>query len=156
MANVTAWGQYSPLIKGMIARFKSNEGGVFRSKLLDKAFIEHKTTKNCVADINGYVSNMISNSHNTELSIDDLLTIKDLISENVKLPKFDDYDLTNGLGITIHDTYSTSIYIDYIDVSKGEYKAQLTFKIQDHFGLDVGDVNGKWFEYFTWFVRPCK
>lgn len=151
MANVTAWGQYSPLIKAMIARFKSNEGGVFRDNLLDKAFIEHKTTKNCVADINGYVSKRISDSPNTALSIDDLLTIKDLISENVKLPKFDNYDLTNGLGITIHDTYSTRIYIDYIDVFNGEYVAQLTFKIQDHFGLDVGDVNGKWFEYFTWF-----
>ncbi|EAZ7462422.1 DUF3289 family protein, partial [Salmonella enterica] len=26
-----------------------------------------------------------------------------------------------------------------------------SFRIQDHFGLDIADVNGKWFEYSQWF-----
>lgn len=151
MANVTAWGEYSPLIKAMIARFESKEGGVFRNNLLDKAFIGHKTTLDCIRKIKGFITRELSSNSYSNLSLDGINSIEKDISRHVKLPKFDDYDFTNGLGITIHDTYSTKIYIDYVDVFNGEYVSQLTFEIQDHFGLDVGDVNGKWFEYSSWF-----
>lgn len=75
------------------------------------------------------------------------------------MPKFTDLDWFNGLGITIHDTYSTKIYLDDFEVMETEtrglrrksFKARLTFKIQDHFGLDIGDVNGKVFELSSWF-----
>ncbi|MEN4930061.1 DUF3289 family protein [Erwinia billingiae] len=151
MAFVTAWGEYSSLIKAMIVRFRSKEGGVFRSELLDKAFIKHKTTKDCVADIGRYIDEFLVKNNGEGLSITELRSIKDSISESVRLPKFNNYDFTNGLGITIHDTYATMIYLDYVDISNGRYYLQLTFKIQDHFGLDLGDVNGKWFEYSPWF-----
>ncbi len=151
MANITAWGKYSPLIKAMIAKFKRSEGGVFRDKLLNQAFMEHKTTLNCVEQINYLLSKRLGLNEGGGLSFSDIDAIERDISSNVKLPKFDDYDLTNGLGIIVHDTFSTKIYIDYVSVLNGRYEAHLTFEIQDHFGLDVGDVNGKWFEYITWF-----
>ncbi len=68
-------------------------------------------------------------------------------------------DWFNGLGITIHETDSTKIYLDDFDVMETEtrglrrksFKARLTFKVQDHFGLDIGDVNRKVFELSSWF-----
>ncbi|ECC7020882.1 TPA: DUF3289 family protein, partial [Salmonella enterica subsp. arizonae] len=155
MARWTAWkGEYPPLIQIMIERFKNNEGGVLRHDLLNKAFLEHSTTIECVRRIKEFLSNLLYNNGFRSLSIDDLqqlaLKIRDP-KDGVKLPKFDDYDWFNGLGITIHDTYATKIYLDYIDIKDNSFEASLNFRIQDHFGLDVADVNGKWFEYSQWF-----
>lgn len=155
MAKLTAWwGEYPPLIQIMLERFKSNEGGVLRHNLLNKAFLEHSTTVECVRRIKEFISNLLSNNGFRSLSIDDLqqlaLNIIDP-KDGVKLPKFDNYDWINGLGVTIHDTYSTQIYLDYIDIKDNCFEAGLSFKIQDHFGLDISDVNGKWFEYMPWF-----
>ncbi|EAW8702153.1 DUF3289 family protein [Salmonella enterica] len=155
MARWTAWkGEYPPLIQIMIERFKNNEGGVLRHDLLNKAFLEHSTTIECVRRIKEFLSNLLYNNGFRSLSIDDLqqlaLKIRDP-KDGVKLPKFDDYDWFNGLGITIHDTYATKIYLDYIDIKDNSFEASLSFRIQDHFGLDVADVNGKWFEYSQWF-----
>ncbi|MBA3116065.1 DUF3289 family protein [Salmonella enterica] len=155
MARWTAWkGEYPPLIQIMIERFKNNEGGVLRHDLLNKAFLEHSTTIECVRRIKEFLSNLLYNNGFRSLSIDDLqqlaLKIRDS-KDGVKLPKFDDYDWFNGLGITIHDTYATKIYLDYIDIKDNSFEASLSFRIQDHFGLDVADVNGKWFEYSQWF-----
>ncbi|EHN3484718.1 DUF3289 family protein [Salmonella enterica] len=154
-ARWTAWkGEYPPLIQIMIERFKNNEGGVLRHDLLNKAFLEHSTTIECVRRIKEFLSNLLYNNGFRSLSIDDLqqlaLKIRDP-KDGVKLPKFDDYDWFNGLGITIHDTYATKIYLDYIDIKDNSFEASLSFRIQDHFGLDVADVNGKWFEYSQWF-----
>lgn len=155
MAKWTAWkGEYPPLIQIMIERFKNNEGGVLRHDLLNKAFLELSTTIECVRRIKEFLSNLLYNNGFRSLSIDDLqqlaLKIRDP-KDGVKLPKFDDYDWFNGLGITIHDTYATKIYLDYIDIKDNSFEASLSFKIQDHFGLDIADVNGKWFEYSQWF-----
>ncbi|ELL5151308.1 DUF3289 family protein [Salmonella enterica] len=155
MARWTAWkGEYPPLIQIMIERFKNNEGGVLRHDLLNKAFLEHSTTIECVRRIKEFLSNLLYNNGFRSLSIDDLqqlaLKIRDP-KDGVKLPKFDDYDWFNGVGITIHDTYATKIYLDYIDIKDNSFEASLSFRIQDHFGLDVADVNGKWFEYSQWF-----
>jgi uncharacterized protein (TIGR03034 family) len=154
MARWTAWGEYSPLIQIMIEKFKKNEGGILRHELLNKAFLEHSTTTECVRRIKEFVSNLLSNNDFCLLSIDDLQKLSLMIrdpKDGVKLPKFDNYDWFNGLGITIHDTYATKIYLDYIDIKNNSFEAGLSFKIQDHFGLDVADVNGKWFEYSHWF-----
>lgn len=154
MAKWTAWGEYSPLIKIMIEKFKKDDGGILRHNLLNKAFLGHKTTIDCVNKIKGFLFNLLSNNDFCSLSIDDLqklsLKIRDP-KDGIKLPKFDNYDWFNGLGITIHDTYATKIYLDYIDIKDNGFEASLSFKIQDHFGLDVADVNGKWFEYSPWF-----
>ncbi|EOW6772976.1 DUF3289 family protein [Cronobacter muytjensii] len=147
----TAWGKYSDLIKIMLKKFKANEGGVLKHNLLNKAFSEHVTTVECVNKIKGFIQLLLADNDYKSFSINDLNVLNEKIKNNVKLPKFDNYDWFNGLGITIHDTYSSRIYLDYIDVSDGKFKAQISFQIQDHFGLDVADVNGKGFENLSWF-----
>ena len=147
----TAWGEYSSLINIMLKKFKANEGGVLKHNLLNKAFSEHVTTVECVNKIKGFIKSLLDDNGYMSLSVNDLNVLNEKIRNGVKLPKFDSYDWFNGLGITIHDTYSTQIYLDYIDVSDGKFKAEISFQIQDHFGLDVADVNGKWFEDSPWF-----
>ncbi|EEH8832056.1 DUF3289 family protein [Salmonella enterica] len=152
MAKWTAWkGEYPPLIQIMIERFKNNEGGVLKHNLLNKAFSEHVTTVECVNKIKEFIRLLLADNGYKSFSINDLNVLNEKIRNNVKLPKFDNYDWFNGLGIAIHDTYSTQIYLDYIDVSDSKFKAEISFQIQDRFGLDVADVNGKGFENLPWF-----
>lgn len=132
MAEWTAWGKYSPLINIMIEKFKKDDGGILRHNLLNKAFLGHTTTIDCVNKIKGFLSDLLSNNDFCSLSIDDLqklnLKIRDP-KDGIKLPKFDNYDWFNGLGITIHDTYATKIYLDYIDIKDNGFEASLSFKI---------------------------
>ncbi|WMU44635.1 DUF3289 family protein [Enterobacter bugandensis] len=158
MAFWTAWGEYAPLIQIMIKKFRKNEGGIFRHELLNKAFLDHKTTKECVIEINTIISETLDDNDFSRLSIDNLSDINNKITARITLPKFNDWDWFNGLGITIHDTYSTKIYLDYMDIDvpsdtygPRRYRAGLRFQIQDHFGLDVPDLNGKGFENIPWF-----
>lgn len=159
MAYWTAWGENAPLIRIMLEKFRKNEGGVLRHELLDKAFLEHKTTKECVAAIKKIISDILYDNGYNSFSLEDLGELSLRISKEVKLPKFDDWDWFNGLGITIHDTYSTKICLGDFETMetkvnnfhRKKFKARLIFKIQDHFGLDVDDVNGKGFEDSPWF-----
>lgn len=159
MAYWTAWGEYAPLIQIMLEKFRKNEGGVLRHDLLNKAFLEHKTTKECVAHIKTFINELLSDNEFSHLSQKKLIELRTKIGRNVTLPKFTDIDWFNGLGITIHDTYSTKILLDELDIldhdannfHRKKFRAHLTFQIQDHFGLDIGDVNGKFFELTTWF-----
>lgn len=159
MAFWTAWGEYAPLIRIMLEKFRKNEGGVLRHELLNKAFLEHGTTTECVDTIKQIVRETLYDNEFNRLSPDDLDDISAKITSRVTLPKFNKIDWFNGLGIAIHDTYSTNIYLDNFEIMEDgngrfrrkNFKARLTFQIQDHFGLDIGDVNGKFFELTSWF-----
>lgn len=159
MAFWTASGEYAPLIQIMLEKFRKNEGGIMQHELLNKAFLEHKTTKECVEVIRKIIDELLINNQCNQLSENDLVELRAKIGRNVTLPKFTDLDWFNGLGITIHDTYSTKIYLDDFKIIEIEtrglrrknFKARLTFQIQDHFGLDIADVNGKIFELSSWF-----
>ncbi|MEI8631320.1 DUF3289 family protein [Vibrio sp. PP-XX7] len=72
------------------------------------------------------------------------------------LPKFNDFDWFDGLGIAIHDIYAVRVYAQKLEYKGDQIRGKLSFEIQDHFGLDKGDVNGKGFEYInifrSWFL----
>lgn len=151
MAFVTAWGEYSELINLMVDRFLKGEGGIFRHELLNKAFAEHKTTNECINKIKQYIQQQLSQSGMSFISHDDIIAISNNIRREVKLPKFDNYDWFNGLGITVHDTYATKIYLDELNLLNGKFYGVINFQIQDHFGLNKDDIGGKVFKYFEWF-----
>lgn len=159
MAFWTASGEYATLIQIMLEKFRKNEGGIMQHELLNKAFLEHKTTKKCVEVIRKLIDDLLLKNQCNQLSENDLIELREKIGRNVTLPKFTDWDWFNGLGITIHDTYSTKIYLDDFEIIETEtrgirrssFKARLIFQIQDHFGLDIADMNGKIFELSSWF-----
>lgn len=158
MAFWTAWGEYAPLIRIMLEKFRKNEGGILRHELLNKAFLEHSNTKECVTKIRGFIIKRLHSNNFCSLSKSALKAINNDI-KGIRLPKFTDIDWFNGLGISIHDTFSTRIYIDnfIIDekesggISRKKFQVRLTFQIQDHFGLDISDMNCILFENISWF-----
>ena len=57
------------------------------------------------------------------------------------LPKFTQtIDTINGMGLSTHDTWSTHIILNRLEIIGDEYHAKIHFKIQDHFGLDDSDI----------------
>jgi uncharacterized protein (TIGR03034 family) len=57
------------------------------------------------------------------------------------LPMFDRWiDRTNGLVVSVHDTWATHITLESLEVTGNRYRAQVHYRIQDHFGLDNADV----------------
>jgi len=69
-----------------------------------------------------------------------------------KLPKFDRVqDNLNGMGITVHDTWATHITIKSLQIDEDSYRAVVHYKVQDHFGLDNGDISKFKFNSFRFF-----
>lgn len=148
-------GDYKVVVKEMLDRFRANIGGIYKHKLIDQACAEHKTTREAFDNIKGILSDALSVNKGM-LDKTDLITIENDIKTKVKLPKFDDYDWLNGLGITIHDTWSTHIILETLEVNGNNFKAKIRFRIQDHFGLDTGDIKPLKFNqqaiFAHWFV----
>ena len=151
---VVAWGEYAPVVRDMIAKFESNTGGIFRSELLNKAISEHKTTKRFSQDI----INVIRKNIDDKGRISPLLreSITNYVNKNTPLPKFNNYDWLNGLGAAVHDVYAVQVTLSNLEFKGEDIRGTLTYKIQDHFGLDRPDVDGKGFEnlmpYRSWFL----
>lgn len=79
----------------------------------------------------------------------------------IHLPHFDTpiVDWINGLGITVHGIWSLWVTIESLDIDlfNKTFHGVVSFKIQDHFGLNEDDVNGnKYFEllpsFRSWFI----
>lgn len=69
-----------------------------------------------------------------------------------KLPKFDRFkDSFNGMGITVHDTWATHITVKSLYIDGSHYRAEVHYKIQDHFGLDITDISKFKFNQFRFF-----
>ncbi|XLF25401.1 DUF3289 family protein [Klebsiella pneumoniae] len=65
-------------------------------------------------------------------------------------------DKTNGLVITVHDTWSTHITLESLEVTGDSYRAKVHYRVQDHFGLDDADILNPVFHqgriFRIWFV----
>jgi len=153
-----SWGKYSPIIKEMIERFESNTGDKYESNLLNEAMKEHSTTQKFVSDIKKFTSDYIF-SHDKQIGSDFTTESKNYLNKNSVLPKFNDFDWFNGLGIAVHDVYAVyavRVYAQKLEYKDKQIRGKLSFEIQDHFGLDKKDLNGKEFEYMnifrSWFL----
>ena len=83
-------------------------------------------------------------------------SITNYVNKNTPLPKFNNYDWLNGLGAAVHDVYAVQVTLSNLEFKGEDIRGTLTYKIQDHFGLDRPDVDGKGFEnlmpYRSWFL----
>ena len=153
-AEVAAWGEYAPVVREMIARFESNVGGTYKSELLDKAILEHKTTGKFSQDIINVIRGEVDERGVVISNLKDVVT--SYVNQNSILPKFNDNDWFNGLGAAVHDVYAVQVTLTKLEFKGKELRGTLSYKIQDHFGLDRPDVDGKGFEntitYRSWFL----
>lgn len=148
------YGVYSGLIVKMINHMQKNSGLPFRDYLLDRA-LEDQIRRDFSGGSN---LNRIAKglSDNIDWNANILLesSILDLNAEvrAGRTPKFTRFkDKFNGMGITVHDTYSTQITLNYLSIKKGEFEASLHYKVQDHFGLDKWDIMKSEYHTFRFF-----
>lgn len=136
-------GPYKDIIAEMIMHMQENSGAPYSSPLLDKALKEQilndRSEKSSLLGIDKALKSAISIEYGF-VPLVDKGKFKDEINKTI-LPKFDrKIDNTNGLVITVHDTWATHITLISLDVEGNSYHATVNYRIQDHFGLDNDDV----------------
>lgn len=137
------YGAYSELIVKMINHLQGNSGTVFRDYLLNKALKEQishdysnnstlKAIKSTLTRYTNWDENIFTESNRIVLTSE--------IGRCV-VPKFNRIkDHFNGMGITIHDIYSTKITLKSLSITDDGFEACINYKAQDHFGLDKSDI----------------
>ncbi|MCK7260794.1 DUF3289 family protein [Enterobacter asburiae] len=136
-------GPYKSIITEMITHMQENYGTPYSSPLLDQALKEqilnNHSDKSSLLKIKKAMKSAIDYEYGfIPLSKENVFYRE--ISEAI-LPKFDrKIDNTNGLVITVHDTWSTHITLVSLQVSGNSYRAMVHYRVQDHFGLDDDDV----------------
>ncbi len=136
-------GPYKSIITEMITHMQENYGTPYSSPLLDQALKEQilndHSDKSSLLKIKKAMKSAIDYEYGfIPLSKENVFYRE--ISEAI-LPKFDrKIDNTNGLVITVHDTWSTHITLVSLQVSGNSYRAMVHYWVQDHFGLDDDDV----------------
>ncbi|SHO58241.1 YPO3983 family protein [Vibrio quintilis] len=144
LANVYSFhGEYKHVIKQMITHMQKNTGQPFSSNLLDQALheqIEEDDSKNSSLEIIRSTLESYIDWENKSYPESDKQRIEEAIRDT-KLPRFDSWnDYTNGLVISVHDSWATHITLQSLEIKDSEFTAVIHYQVQDHFGLDDGDL----------------
>lgn len=148
-------GPYRYLINQMLRHFQRSTGTPFSDSQLNAAYSQKIQSNYDANNINFTIQETIgsfidykSRGFPQERLNDVTTAIKGSI-----LPKFDSFilDKINGMGITIHDVHATKIDIIGLEVGERGWKARVKFTGQDHFGLDINDIQKKKFRQFKFF-----
>ncbi|WP_315850882.1 YPO3983 family protein [Yersinia similis] len=152
--NFAFYGPYKHLIEKMINHMQSSKGTPFRDLSLDAALKEqilNDRTFNSTRLLLEKVFNKHIDWDNKYYPAAEKDRLTDAISSG-RLPKFDRFqDKFNGMGITVHDTWSSDITIKSLQIDNHRYRAIVHYKIQDHFGLDNDDIKNSKFNGFNFF-----
>lgn len=136
-------GPYKNIITEMIDHMQENTGTPYSSPLLDQALKEQILNDHSENSSLIRIERSLKTAVNYEYGFVPL-SKKGSLDDAVKggiLPKFDrKIDNTNGLVITVHDTWATHITLESLEVEGDCYRAKVHYHIQDHFGLDDTDV----------------
>ncbi|QCR35582.1 PAAR domain-containing protein [Nissabacter sp. SGAir0207] len=142
-------GPYKELITEMIDHMQENSGTPYSSPLLDRALKEQILNDRSEQSSLLSIKDALKDAINYEYGLIPLAKKGVLFNEegNFKtvssstLPKFDSLlDRTNGLVISVHDTWATHITLKSLEVEGNSYRARVHYQIQDHFGLDIADI----------------
>ena len=143
------WGEYKGIISEMISHMQDNSGRPYRNTLLDKALKEQILNDRTEQSSLLSIKRALSTAVNYEYGFIPLDKKDDLFDRNGNfkaisssiLPKFDRLiDRINGLVISVHDSWSTHITLESLDVLGDSFRAKIHYRIQDHFGLDNDDI----------------
>ncbi|QLO06948.1 DUF3289 family protein (plasmid) [Citrobacter freundii] len=158
-------GPYKNNITEMITHMQGNSGTPYSSPLLDRALKEQILNDQSEQSSLLLIQDILRSAINYEYGLIPLDKKDKLFDENSNfkdlskavLPKFDRLiDRTNGLVISVHDTWATHITLESLEVTGNSYRAKVHYRIQDHFGLDDTDVQNELFREFRifrlWFV----
>lgn len=142
-------GPYKNVITEMITHMQDNSGTPYSSPLLNRALKEQILNDHSEQSSLLLIRDILTPAINYEYGFipldkkDKLFDVKGNFKDlsAAVLPKFDHLiDRTNGLVITVHDTWSTHITLESLEVEGESFRAKVHYNIQDHFGLDDDDM----------------
>lgn len=149
------WGKYTHIVTRLFTHMQYKQGQDFNDACLNQAYKQMIEEDNTPGNAKAAIREVLNRFTDWQYG----LTAKDFQSDlsDAHLPKFDRMiDRINGLGISVHDVNSTQITLESITFRENSYTAVLQYKGQDHFGLDVADIQKFKFKYWQifrmWFV----
>jgi len=143
-------GEYQSLIGKLIDHMQYGQGDRFFDPMLDAALENHSSMESSLQKIRESLTGYI-NWNKGYLPQYRASVITDSL-RNSFLPKFNNLmDRINGLGISVHDTWATHITLESLEINGPRYRAQVHYRIQDHFGLDDSDITDLFFRQFRIF-----
>lgn len=147
-------GAYKDVITGMIDHMQENTGTPYSNPLLDRALKEQILNDHSSDSSLLGINKALKSAINTEYGFIPLVDegkFKDEIRKTI-LPMFDrPIDRTNGLVVTVHDTWATHITLESLEVNGDSYRAKVHYRVQDHFGLNDDDVQDAFYHQFRIF-----
>ncbi|MBS0969577.1 PAAR domain-containing protein [Nissabacter archeti] len=153
------YGDYQGLIRKMITHMQYHHGQPFSDPLLDKALeaqiLGDMSETSSLNLIKGAIQENIDWSNNN-YPLKSKEKLYDSVLKSV-LPKFNKLtDRTNGLVISVHDTWATHITLTSLEVTDDSFQATIHYRVQDHFGLDDQDISHPIYHKFRifriWFL----
>lgn len=151
----TCIGPYRHIFQRMLTHFQHSGGLPFNDFQLNAAYTQqilkdnsNNSTRMAIQqELNDHI-NYAERGYPQER----LPELKKIINSRI-LPKFDSVllDKINGLAISVHDVYATRIDIVELEVGHNDWRAQVKYYAQDHFGLDKEDIRKQKFNQFQFF-----
>ena len=175
MEESMVWGELNTVLDQMIAKFKSNTGGIFENTLLTKSIKNNPSTQRYCMYMENYIAEKIKQETlkniwsvedkkldfeekdyvNSERRRKDKIKGNDIIDDKSKLtvpftrPSFsykNNNNLLEGRTLALNDIWATEVILKELK-NKGEnYTAKYQVILWDHFGLDIPDMQ-KFFYY---------
>ncbi|HFF9836169.1 DUF3289 family protein [Serratia ureilytica] len=148
-------GVYQGLIVKLFNHMQGNNGTDFQDVQMDLAYkrliLSDKSENSTLIRIKSVLDTFDFNSYRLNKEAFALQ-----LSQS-RLPKYVRWeDCINGMGVSVHEVNSTEISVDSLVFQGNRYTAVISYKAQDHFGLDKEDISKLKFNsigfFRIWFV----
>ncbi len=128
------------VIVGLVDHFQANTGGTYNHPDLTQALKTHGNTanfhQNVVQAVTGYLT-----QNNGSIVNDFRAEVTKVVNRDANLPAFNDlYDYFGGTTLAVHGIYALQVQLIKLEVKQRQFRGLVEYKVQDHFGLDIGDV----------------
>ncbi len=180
MEESMVWGELNTVLDQMIAKFKSNTGGIFESTPLTKSVKNNPSTQRYCMYVENYIAEKIKQETLQSIAKveDKAPDFENQIDDRIDKDKIKGNDITNDKGVLVsftrpsfnyksnnnllegrtlalNDIWATEVILKDLK-NKGEnYTAKYQVTLWDNFGLDIPDMQ-KFFYYGAgfraWFV----
>lgn len=136
-------------LKRMIAKFKSNEGGIYEDNVLTETIVNSQVTKDYCQEVETYLAESIQKNITSLDKLEDkkpyfgnFNTIKADRQNNNKNFSRPIYNVEKfeGLTIALNDIWSTQIVVKELKNNNNSYTCKYEVILWDHFGLDLPDM----------------
>ncbi len=151
-------GEMQDVLINLIDHFKAGGGADYSNEILTNYAREHSTTQDYINLVKSqFIKELKANNGNiSALEYTQGNALDLYIQDNATYPVFKSLtDIFGGLTMSVHDTWGNTIDVRDYSVENNKFKGTLHFRIYDHFGLDLPDVEKKYgylAGFRAWFV----